>query len=185
MSDISNLDKDFGSKWFGVANLGGRDYLDLTIQNVWIETMQDGEEKIAVNFRNEESGKAMLFNKVIYKTMRQITGTDNGLAWIDKTIRVFRTTADYQGTTHDVLRIRAVTAEVIGCTCCICCTCHIGSTSRSESRRADRASRTSRRRWPRRRRGRRSLKKSGGPVDGPTEPPSFSLRPRDIHRATV
>ena len=108
MSDISNLDKDFGSKWFGVANLGGRDYLDLTIQNVWIETMQDGEEKIAVNFRNEESGKAMLFNKVIYKTMRKIAGTDNGLAWIDKTIRVFRTTADYQGTTHDVLRIRAV-----------------------------------------------------------------------------
>ncbi len=98
MPSISNF---YPAKWLTAADLSERG-LVLTIGDVTLEKMSDGNEKPVISFVEHEKG--LVCNKTNAKTIAKLYGDDTD-DWSGQQITIYPTKVDFKGERVDAIRV--------------------------------------------------------------------------------
>jgi hypothetical protein len=102
-----NFDTLFPSKWMKASDLGDEPQI-LTIKDVDIEKMNDGETKPVVYFKG--STKGLVLNVTNGRVLADLYGSDTD-DWVGKQISLVTSRTDFQGRQVDCIRLQPVKAK--------------------------------------------------------------------------
>ncbi len=99
MPSISNF---YPAKWLTASDLSEQG-LVLTIGDVTLEKMSDGNEKPVISFVEHEKG--LVCNKTNAKTIAKLYGDDTD-DWSGQQITIYPTEVDFKGERVDAIRVK-------------------------------------------------------------------------------
>ena len=98
-----NINNVFQSDYLKAADLEDKPHL-ATITSVELRTMNDGEQKLCVSFREWE--KSLLLNKTNANNIASFCGLETD-GWAGRQIVMAPALVDFQGKTVEAIRVRA------------------------------------------------------------------------------
>lgn len=100
-----NINSVFTSDYLKADDFGGIDGKPVlaTVQDITLEAMKDGEQKLCVHFKEYE--KTLLLNKTNATNISAAYGPETD-GWIGKQLVCYVAMVDYQGRSVEAIRVR-------------------------------------------------------------------------------
>lgn len=99
---MPNVSEIYAGKYLAAADLAGKEYT-VTITQVDMQNLDDGERKLCVYLNNRPKG--LLLNKTNAKSIAKMHG-NNTDTWIGKQIVIFPAYVDFKGDQVEAVRVR-------------------------------------------------------------------------------